>query len=1153
MPQDGIKTLARWREAGEWWCGEPAREVHRFLDVKGIRREEVKALASGPTEAISDIRIRRTKDEKVSLATGHFTPPRYGKKPAGPRTSVVLHALSGYAFCKGTMIAAEIPAFAAERGYGAALLADPFSLTGAREFCHTAEEVGIHPLVGSTFEMPEGGELVLVARDSDGYRSLSRLITECHLQEPRLYPLCDWERLERHTEGLLCLTGGGTGLIDRMLVRKDYQGALATVQRLVGFYGRENVFLQVERSFLPWEVSLEPVLNKLAEKTNIVQVAGGPIHHERSDHFPAHDVLVCIDSLCTIDEIEGRKPPRDPSQPEIAAVPRRGLNGERYLRSSKQMKALYADRTELLSNAWQIVERCERNVLPGMTVLPKYCENEDEVLRAVTMVGASTRYPTLAKPLKRRLDHELERIIRLGFSRHFLTAWDMCNWARGQSILLSGRGSVVDSMVSYCLGISRIDAYAFKLHFDRFLPNDGSKRPDIDIDFEAARREDVRQYLVTKYGENHVATVAAIGTFGSRGIIRAVGKVMGIPESSVSYLTKRLHGGVTPERLESAIEARPELRDSDIPRERFRWVFKLAERMMDLPRNMRAHSSGVVISETPIADTVPVMQSGADGVRIIQWDKRSAKRSFDKFDVLCLRGNDVLGGTQRNVGNGFDVTSLPLDDDNVFRAMRAGELVGIPQSASPAMRQAHIRIKTKNLKDAGIVQAGIRPGVGGAVKLNEYVARRNNKQYRLIHKDLESILGPTLGIVVFQEQIDQLLQTFGGYTGDDAEAIREGIHKNRRDYAAEIRGEVVARIISKGYSQAVAQEVYELVSGFKGYGFAEGHALSFAEVSIRSIYCQQNHPAPYFAALLDAQPAGYYGPATIANEARSRGVKVLPPDVDLSEETFRVEDVLPDEEPLVRFPGTGVRVSLRQISGLSAETRMRILLGRPYSSFFDFVARAGPAQDELEQLVLCGACDAFCSNRRALLWVVPVALSYSQTLKESRGALPLFNTEPVIPGDVNDFSDADKAISERRILGMDVDQHLMGFERQRVRSKGGLSAREASCLRPGTEVFVVGNPIRLRFPPTQSGRRVMFFDLEDETGLLNVTCFDDVYQRDGHKVICNPYITLWGETQDRDGHLSFLARRVVPYKPFVALGVSEECPLPLVISDFLMS
>lgn len=1151
MPQDGGETLAVWREAGEWWQGEPPREVRRYLDKSGAWRQQITPLEPSSPAAPSGVRVRKLRDDKVRQATGIVTPPEYGTARL-PKEGAALHLLSGYAFGRGTMIAAELPAFAALRGYRAALLADPFSLVGAREFADTAHKLGVQPLIGATFEMADGGEVVLLAKNPCGYRSLSRLVTDCHLGEPRNYPLCTWERLERHSVGLRCLTGGGSGLIDRLLIRRDFEGARAALERLIGLYGREDVFVQVERSCLPWGSAVESWLLSLAKHCRVVAVAGGPAFFEHRGHFPAHDVLVCIDTLCTVDEIEGRKPPRDPTQPQAQLLPRRSLNAERYFSSYRAVCKRFCDRPDLVENALRVADGCEPNVLPGRTQLPKFCENEDETLRTITMLGARMRYQRMNTGQVKRLDHELKRIARLNYSRHFLVAWDMCNWARENGILLSGRGSVVDSLVSYCLGFSRIDAHEFNLHFDRFLPSDGSKRPDIDIDFEAHRREDVRQYLVQKYGDAHVATVAAIGTYCSRGIIREVGKVMGIPDATLGFLAKRLHGGVSADRLEAALDSRPELRDSNVPRERFRWVFKLAERLMDLPRNIRSHSSGVVVSADPLADTVPVMQSAMDGVRIIQWDKRSAKHCFDKFDVLCLRGNDVLGGTARKTNGAINVTDLPLDDPEVFRAMRAGALIGIPQSASPAMRQAHIRIKTNSLKDAGIVQAGIRPGVGGAVKLNEYIARRGGKKFKLVHEHLEPILGPTLGIVVFQEQIDQLLQTFGGYSGDEAETIREGIHKNKRDFAQSVQTEVVARIVSRGYTAPVAMDVCKLVAGFKGYGFAEGHALAFAEVSIRSIWCQQNYPAPYFAALLDAQPAGYYGPATIANEARSRGVRILSPSVDCSGEDFIVEDVRSDSEPHIVLPAAGLRVSLRQVSGLSVETRERIIGGQPYESFFDCVVRAAPNSDELVQLVLCGAFDAHCPNRRALLWAVPDAVAHGRTQRNHKGTLPLFVTEPDIPMGVEDFSAVEKAVYERQVLGLDVATHLVGFERERIMSKGGLTAAQAATHPPGTEVFVVGNPIRLRFPPTESGRRVMFFDLEDETGLLNVTCFDDVYQRDGHKVICNPYVTLWGTTQDRDGHLSFLARRVLPYHPLIRSQTRQDVPLPVVVSDFMM-
>jgi error-prone DNA polymerase len=737
MPSDGVETLALWREVGQWWAGEPQLEIHRFIDRKGIRRQEEKQLPPlAPVHnSVKDpyqedfkeeivLRIQKERDDKVARACGLLPDQDLSDFTIDPgkQRYAALHAFSGYAFGHSTFVAAELPAVAGQRGYKAILMADPFSLVGAVEFWKTADAVGVHPLIGASFEMAEGGSLVLVATNKQGWKSLSRLISTCHLEEPRLFPLCNWERLEKHTEGLLCLTGGDTGPLNRYLVRKEFGQAKALLEKCIHLYGQDNVFVQIERTYQPWEINVNEHLLQLAQELKVTPVAGGQITHSRPEHFVAQDTLVCIESLCLIDEIVGRKPTREEIQPQIQPPPQRALNAERYMRTATQMERLYADHPELLTNTERILEKCDKDILPSRTELPVLYPNEAAVLRTETYLAAQTLHKSISAKLKKRLDFELDRIIRNGFAGHFLIAWDMCRWSREQGILLSGRGSVVDSAVAYCLGLSRIDAYKHNLHFDRFLPEDGSKRPDIDVDFEAKRRDDVRNYLVKKYGNDHVATVGAIGTFFTRGIVREVGKVMGIPQENLDYLVKRLHGSVSPTRLEQAIDAKPELRDSGIPRERFHWVFKLADLMMDLPRNLRSHSSGVVISRDPITDTVPVIQSAVDGVKILQWDKRSAKRCFDKFDILCLRGNDVLSDTETRVRTqqmDFRVEDLSTDDPEPYRAMRAGQLIGVPQSASPAMRQAHIRLGTKDLDDARLVQAGIRPGVGGAVKLNE--------------------------------------------------------------------------------------------------------------------------------------------------------------------------------------------------------------------------------------------------------------------------------------------------------------------------------------------------------------------------------------------------------------------------------------------------
>lgn len=1244
----GKRSLSWWREAREWWLGEPSREFHTYTDEKGIRREAERELPTlgvigdngqKPLDEVHNeewsLRIQKTRDEKCSAAMGNLPKAYYeraaqdakwdmgrnvqkalqetawsvvtgqtnGTKLVRKRAAsyAALHLFSGYAFGRSTMLAEELSGLAGHAGCVASCIADPHSLIGAVEHVKACKRVGIKPLVGTSIEVPEGGELVLIAKSKQGYQNLSRLVTACHLGEPRSFPLGSWERLEAHSSDLICLTGGDYGPLDRLIVSGDYEGASQLIVRLRAIYGQENVYLEVERSFLPWMLSVGRHLRELGERHGVQCVAGGAVTHPRPEHYPAQDSLICAHTLCTIDEVVGRKEPRDPSQPWVRRFPERALNGERYLRTADEMAALYSDRRELIEATLRIAEQCEDDVLPARPGMPRLFDDDSHALREIVTANAANAYGKIGTKQRKRLDMEMERISNLGYASHFLIAWDFCRWAREQGIQSSGRGSAVDSAVAYVLGFSRIDAIEHNLHFDRFLPADGSKRPDIDIDFEARRRDDIRGYMIGKYGVDRVGAVCAIGTYMTRGIVREVGKVMGLPPETVSFLSKRIHGGVSPNQLEAALEKRPELRDSNIPKEKFRWVMELANCLMDVPRNIRTHSSGVVICDRPLADIVPVMWSATPSsdeskteetqLRMIQWDKRSAKHYFDKFDVLCLRGQDVLSGIEtrvRTTNPDFSAERLPATTDpDVFRAMRSGELIGVPQSASPAMRQAHVRLGTDTLHDASLVQAGIRPGVGGAVKLNELIARRRGKPYSFTHPKLEEILGITYGIIVFQEQVDQLLQAFCDYTGGQAEDIRDAIHKRRReDYGSMIKQKLIERMLSLGHSVSIAEEVFEYIAGFKGYGFAQGHALAFAEISLRSVYLMQHHPSEYFSALLSAQPAGYYGPATIANEARIRGVKMLGLDVNRSQELFQPEKV--KNELGVMVPNGGIRTGLMQLNGLSDRTKARVLehqmaiasrepsrelqplksvrssrlvatLERhadsdppdliAFGGYFDFVSKARPDRDELEALILCGGLDSLCSNRRAMMWSIPQAQEFARLVDYRPGVLNFDYQEPPLDLAVEDFSESEKRIHERSLLGMDVDSHLLSFERDRIASRGGLTTSEAKRLSHGDKGFSVGNPIRLRFPPTKSGKRVVFFDLEDETGLLNVTCFDDVYLKYGHAIVTQPYVTVKGEYQDRDGYPAFLASSVHPYNPLI--GKSKQA-LPIKVGDFLV-
>ncbi len=1174
-----MEILARWRETGAWWQGEAPKEFVQYRDSKGIKREKCRDLSLNSagldhestkhqyTENIQvelDLRPQKLRDEKVSVACGIAPAYERIRKADSTHTYVALHCYSGYSFGKSLLFARELPRRAASMGLSGFALVDWFSLAGAMEATLEARDCGVKPLIGATLEMDFGGHLVVIARNREGYRRLSNLITDCHLEEPRLYPLCTWERLEKYGgEYWICLTGGDGGLLNIPLMGGYKDIAKDRLDRLVAIFGREKLFLEIERSWLPWDKKVNQSLYELGESAGIKCVAGGRVTHVNRSDFPGQDILVCSDTLCLVEEVIGRKPTRDQIQPKVAVYPQRSINAERILRTPKELNDLFSDLPDLVKNTQVVADLVDDDVMPGRSELPPFNNDPDRQFVQAVMRGAKTYYGDVNRKLQTRLGHEMDRILKLGYSDHFLVAWDLCEWSKANHIQLSGRGSVVDSVVAYCLGISRIDGFKHRLHFDRFLPADGSKRPDIDIDFEAKRRDDVRNYMIQKYGKDHVATVGAFGAFCTRGIMREVGKCLGLQKEAIDFVAKRLHRGVSPDQLEAALVLRPELRKAGINKERLDWMFRLGEILTDVPRNLRAHSSGVVISRAPVMDYVPLTPSlsqqdsgtGYEPLRVMQWDKRSAKHCFDKFDILCLRGQDVLGGTEERIriqNSSFDVTQIETEDPDIYRTMRAGHVVGIPQSASPAMRQAHMRIKTENLTDASLVQAGIRPGVGGAVKLNELIARKSGKKHwGLEHPDLEPILGHTYGIIVFQEQVDLLLQVFAGCSGGEAEDIRDAIHKRRREeYGKSIRVDLTTRVMSRGYSEDIANHVVELIAGFQGYGFAQGHALAFAEISARSIWCQQNYPAEYFASLLDAQPAGYYGPCTLVNEARNRGVCILPVDVNKSSNRFDVESVSSPGELVV--PQSGIRLSLKQVKGLSGKFRKAILKERKsgYKSFYDFARKTRPGRDELEQLILCGAFDTLDKNRRGLLWSIPAALDFA---KSEHGSLRMEIEEPKSLRHVEDFSDAEKSIRERMVLGLDIDDHLMAYERNRVSERGGITTFASQSLKNGEKAVVVGNPIRLRFPPTPTGKRVVFFDLEDETGLLNVTCFDRVYQLDGQAIVTSPYVTVVGIAQWRDGHMAFLAQRVYTYEPLISRLVDQlSHDLPVAHSDFLV-
>jgi DNA polymerase III alpha subunit len=425
--------IAKWREAGSWWQGEPTHEYTRNRDALGVRRETVTQLdrvfkpqqTTLPISASLDhredwsLRARKVRDEKASIAVHGKPLPLILSKGFAEVKYAPLHVLSGYSFGRGVMLTEEMVQFASNAGLPALALTDSFSLAGALELAKYAAMAGIKPIIGSSFTLETGGEIVLLAANATGYQNLSKIISDCHLLEPRQFPLLRFEYL-RNTEGILCLTGGSVGPLVPILARRDYRGAKALLEKLTHRFGHTNVYLEVERSYLPFEHRHNELLIELASETGLIPVAAGMVTHARPEHFPVQDVITCAHHLCQIDEVWGRKPYRHESQPVRFHLPERGLNAERYLRTASEMAERYTDAPYLLENTLRVAERIESDVTPNRTVLPNLYDHPEQMLRDITWSGAFEKYHHIPAKLRKRIEHELERIQRLGYAGHFL-------------------------------------------------------------------------------------------------------------------------------------------------------------------------------------------------------------------------------------------------------------------------------------------------------------------------------------------------------------------------------------------------------------------------------------------------------------------------------------------------------------------------------------------------------------------------------------------------------------------------------------------------------------------------------------------------------------------------------------------------------------
>ncbi|HHV79916.1 MAG TPA: DNA polymerase III subunit alpha [Firmicutes bacterium] len=979
-----------------------------------------------------------------------------------------LHVHSPFSFLDGATRIGELASIAASMGIAALGLTDHDNLSGAVKFKEALNEVGVKPIIGAELTMEGGHHLVLLCEHRKGYANLCKIMTRAHLENERLKPCARFRAIVENSEGLILLSGCRRGEIAEALLSRNWKRArdIASMYKRA-FPGR--FFLELSEWLLPGSRTLNGLLWQLGEELGIPVVATNDVHYGNKEDFKVHDILTCIRTDTRLEDV----------------APERPLNAENYLKSPGQMERLLAESLgraaceRIMANTWSLVERCSEDVLPSALSFPAFetgsSESSESMLRRLTYDGAVSRYGKISSTVKARIDHELEIISKLGYADYFLTVWDLVKFAQSSGIRYAGRGSAADSAVAYCIGITEVDSIARGLLFERFLSLERAQKPDIDIDFDARFRDKIFEYVRRKYGDERVGWVCTYNTFQVRSAVREIGKAIGFQEEELDNLAKCLPH-IPADCLEEAITKFPELRALRLPMDKFKLLFEMCGRLAGFPRFLGTHLGGIVLSGSPLTDITP-LQMAAKGVKIAQFDKDDVEAlGLIKIDLLSLKMLSAIEDAVR--AGGIDYDAIPLNDETTFKMIREGETVGVFQLESPAQRALQRRLNADHFEDIVASVALIRPGPVKGNMVDPFVARRNGREpVTVLDPRLENILEKTYGVVLFQEQVIEIATVIGGFTPGEADKLRRVMTHGRSREEMDKIGEIfISKAIRNGTSPEVAKKIFECIKEYASYGFCEAHAAAFATTAIKSAYLANHYPAQYYAALLSNQPMGYYPPSVLVLEAKRRGIQVLPPCVNRSGLSFSVE-------------GVQIRSSLmvRDMDKAIAQRILQERSKRPFSSFEDFLHRVKPPRDAVLSLICAGTFDQWNTNRRALLW------------KACGGE----------GKDIEEFSLGEKLAYEYRSLGFTISGHPMMLWREKLNRSGVRNSSELGYLAPGAAVTVAGFPVRPHRPPTKSGRITTFMSLEDEFGLVDVTIFEDVYQKYGCFIFGKCLSPLW--------------------------------------------
>ena len=1078
-----------------------------------------------------------------------------------------LHVHTEYSLLDGSNKIKEYVKRVKELGRDSAAITDHGVMYGVIDFYRAAREAGIKPILGcevyvapnSRFDKElTGGEdryyhLVLLAENNTGYANLMKIVSRGFTEGYYYKPRVDMEVLEQYHEGIIALSACLAGEVQRYIVKGLVDEARKSARKYEAVFGKGNYFLEMQDHGIPEQRMVNTELMKMSKELDIPLVVTNDVHYTYEDDVESHDILLCLQT--------GKK---------LADEDRmRYEGGQYYVKSEEEMKGLFPYAWEAVENTQRIADRCNVEIEFGVTKLPKYDVPEGfdswSYLNKLCMDGLVERYGDVNAPagstgqtLKERLDYELDVIRTMGYVDYFLIVWDFINYAKENGIPVGpGRGSAAGSIVAYCLKITNIDPIRYNLLFERFLNPERVSMPDIDVDFCFERRQEVIDYVGRKYGADKVVQIVTFGTMAAKGVIRDVGRVMDLPYAYVDSIAKMVPNELNI-TLERALELNPEFRNLYKTDEQVHYLIDMCKRLEGMPRHTGMHAAGVVICQKSADEFVPLSR-GSDGSITTQFTMTTLEElGLLKMDFLGLRTltviNDAVKLIEKSTGVKIDIDNIDYDDKKILESIGTGKTDGIFQIESAGMKSFMKELKPQNLED---IIAGIslyRPGPMDFIP--KYIKGKNNSNdITYSCPQLEPILSPTYGCIVYQEQVMQIVRDLGGYTLGRSDLVRRAMSKKKQSVMEKERAnfvygneeEGVPGCASRGINEAVAGQIYEDMMDFAKYAFNKSHAACYAVVAYQTAYLKYYYPVEFMAALLTSVIDNPKKVSEYILVCRSMGIKILPPDINQGESGFSVSG------DSIRYALTAIKsVGWPVIAGVVEERKAR----GPFTNLKDFITRMADKdlnKRAIENFIKAGALDSLGGTRKQFMSVYVQIVDHIQKDKKNNmaGQMSLFDIvdddakdsfDVQLP-EVGEYSKEMLLTFEKEVLGIYVSGHPLQEYEAAWRKK--ISATTADfaldeetgtvAVEDGSKVVIGGLISEKTIKYTKNDKVMAFLTIEDLVGTVEVVVFPKDYEKNAALLVEDAKVFVTGRAsveEDKDGKV--ICERIQPFDQLTA-------------------